>query len=68
MATGAVKPPARRNSSTQAAKFGVGDVEPVARQAAITSPTGGATIDTQSRAAIDLIITRLEAFGLVVPN
>lgn len=35
---------------------------------AITSPTGGATIDTQARTAIDDIITRLEDLGLVDPN
>lgn len=60
--------PTPSHQFVKAEKFGVGDVEPVARQAAIASPTGGATIDTQARAAIDLLITRLEAFGLVIPN
>lgn len=36
--------------------------------AAVPSPTGGSTVDAEARAAIDLIITRLEGFGLVVPN
>lgn len=36
--------------------------------AAVTAPTGGSTVDAESRAAINLIITRLEVLGLVVPN
>lgn len=34
----------------------------------ITSPTGGMTVDTQARTAIDTIITRLEDLGLVSAN
>lgn len=34
----------------------------------VTSPSGGATIDTQARSAIDTIITRLEDLGLILPN
>lgn len=34
----------------------------------ITSPTGGGTVDSQARTAIDTIITRLESLGLVSPN
>lgn len=37
---------------------------PIARQAAITAPTGGATVDAQSRTAIGTIITVLQSFGL----
>ncbi|QJY51255.1 hypothetical protein [Pseudonocardia broussonetiae] len=48
--------------------FGVGDVEPVGRQVAIPAPVGGATVDAEARAAINLLITRLEAFGLVGLN
>ena len=36
--------------------------------AAVTSPSGGATIDSQARSAIDTIITRLESLGLIIPN
>jgi hypothetical protein len=60
-------PPYRPVGGVQTDKFGVGQA-PVARQAAITSPTGGATIDSQARTAIDLIITRLEVAGLITPN
>lgn len=35
---------------------------------AITSPSGGVTVDSQARTAIDTIITRLEDLGLVVNN
>lgn len=34
----------------------------------VTSPTGGATIDSAARTAIDTIITRLETLGLIDPN
>lgn len=35
---------------------------------AITSPTGGLTIDSNARTAIDTIITRMEDLGLVAEN
>lgn len=35
---------------------------PVGIQSAITSPSGGATVDTQARNAIDSIITILQKF------
>ena len=38
---------------------------PVAQQAAITDPTGGATVDAESRAAINALIDRLQALGLI---
>jgi hypothetical protein len=63
----AVPPPAARPSAVQTSRFGVGKT-PVARQAAITAPTGGATNDAEARTAINAIITALEAFGLVTPN
>jgi len=34
----------------------------------VTAPTGGATIDTQARTAINTLITRLEDLGLINPN
>lgn len=48
--------------------FGVGSVSPVGTQAAIPAPAGGATVDAEARAAVNLLITRLESFGLVAPN
>lgn len=35
---------------------------------AVTSPTGGSTVDSQARTAIDAIITRLEDLGLISGN
>lgn len=34
----------------------------------VTSPTGGATVDTQARASIDALITRMEDLGLITTN
>ena len=45
-------------------KLGFYGTTPVARQAAITAPSGGATIDAQARTAITTIISRLQTIGL----
>lgn len=37
------------------------------RKAAITNPTGGATIDSEARTAINTILSRLESHGLIYP-
>lgn len=37
-------------------------------QTAIDSPSGGGTIDTEARAAIDSLITTLETLGLLLEN
>lgn len=60
-------PPYRPAGGLQTDSFGVGQT-PVARQAAITAPTGGATVDAEARTAINLLITRLEVAGLITPN
>lgn len=36
-----------------------------ARQATVTAPTGGATVDAESRTAINALIARLQAHGLI---
>lgn len=45
-------------------KLGFLGKTPVARQSAISSPSGGATVDSQARTAIDSIRTVLINFGL----
>ena len=49
-------------STTQ--KLGFFNKTPIIQVSAITSPTGGTTIDTQARTAIDAIRTALTALGL----
>jgi hypothetical protein len=47
-------------------QFQVGGTRVVTtRQAAVAAPAGGATIDTQARTAINDIIARLVAHGLI---
>ncbi len=47
-------------------KLGVYGVTPVVQASAITAPSGGATVDTQSRTAISSIITALKNFGITL--
>lgn len=44
-------------------KFGFGGAAPVARQAAVASPSGGVTVDNQARTAVDAIRQVLINFG-----
>lgn len=37
---------------------------PVTRQSAITAPSGGTTVDTEARTAINSLITNNQTFGL----
>lgn len=58
----ATKPPARRGDI-------IGSVTPEGGQVeAITAPTGGSTVDAESRTAITAIIAALESAGIVAPN
>lgn len=67
MATGAVKAPARRNSAVRASTFRVGTGSPLAAtQVTIANATGGSVIDVEGRVAINLILVRLKAFGLIL--
>ncbi len=43
-----------------------GSQTPISKQAAITPPSGGATIDSEARTAINTIITRLQSLGLTL--
>lgn len=45
-------------------RIGFLGASPIARQSAITPPSGGATVDSQARTAINSIITVLQNFGL----
>lgn len=64
----AIKRPGRSELSLKTTTLRVGTGTAAARQSAITAPTGGATVDAEARTAINTIITRLEAFGLVTEN
>ena len=50
------------NASTE--KLGFFGETPVAQQGAISAPSGGATIDSQARAAVSSVITALQNLGL----
>lgn len=43
--------------------FGLFGTSPIGQQADITDPSGGTTVDTQARSAINSILDVLDAFG-----
>lgn len=45
-------------------KLAVYGADPIVQQGAISAPSGGATIDNESRAAISSLITALKNFGI----
>lgn len=47
-------------------KLGFHGATPTIRQAAITPPSGGATIDSQARTAIAAVITALQTKGITL--
>jgi hypothetical protein len=54
------------NQLFQANSFWVGGQQVVAgRQAAVTAPSGGATVDAEARTAISTLISRLQTHGLI---
>lgn len=55
-----------RKDVTFLGKIGFYNNTPVAQQAAIASPSGGATVDGAARAAIDSIRTTLTNLGLTL--
>lgn len=53
-----------KDQPAQVSELGVGGESPAAQQAKISDPSGGTTVDTEARTAINSIIDALEAFGL----
>ena len=56
-----------RIGTTTTQKIGFWNTTPVIQQAHIGDPSGGGTVDSQSRAAIIDILTLLETEGLMAP-
>jgi hypothetical protein len=43
-----------------------GSLTPIAKQSAISTPSGGATVDSQARTAINSLISTLQSLGLTL--
>lgn len=56
-----------RHNGTDSPRIRPRDLEGVPR-ASITAPSGGSTVDSQARTAINSIISTLEALGLIDNN
>jgi hypothetical protein len=46
-------------------KIGFFNATPVVQQSTISDPSGGTTVDAEARTAINTLIDRLQAFGLI---
>ncbi len=55
----------RTGGVVQPTTFRLGTGTPAGRGAAVTAPTGGSTVDAESRAAINALIARLQVLGLI---
>jgi hypothetical protein len=51
--------------TTENDKIGFYGITPVARQAAISEPSGGVTVDAEARSAITAVIGRLQTIGII---
>ena len=51
--------------NTTATTIGLYGETPVAQGSTVSSPTGGVTVDSQARTAIDAIIARIQAIGII---
>lgn len=58
----------RGRASGTAAQFAVLGATPVSRQAHIADPSGGSTVDTEARTAINSILAALESFGFLATS
>lgn len=58
----------RGRASGTAPQLGVLGATPVSRQAHIADPSGGATVDTEARTAINSILVALELFGFLATS
>ncbi len=51
--------------TTSTQKLGLYGTTPTAKQATVSAPSGGATVDSQARSAIGELIIRLQTIGII---